>query len=280
MLHSMSRYLVLAAGVLAARADQALAHGHFADSHPAVISHRAAHRHHEADRGAVGGHPYAGVYDYAAATSQDRNASTQPPYVYRGKEHGWRAPAAPDAQQQDAFPYFSSGDDRSAYRERYSDQTSSGQYARASRNAGAGARPYDSAQPSFDHAYGQGFRQGSALDGMVAEMASANGVPLTLARRVIQRESGGNPRAVSAGNYGLMQIRLGTARAMGYGGSAAGLLDPATNMTYAMRYLGGAYQAAGGNESYAVALYSRGYNAARISGQGSGRSGPAGSYFR
>jgi hypothetical protein len=105
---------------------------------------------------------------------------------------------------------------------------------------------------------------GSALDGMVAQQASAAGVPLSLAERVVRRESGGNPRAMHAGNYGLMQIRLGTARAMGYGGSASGLLDPSVNMTYAMRYLAGAYRAAGGNESRAVALYSRGYHAARV----------------
>jgi soluble lytic murein transglycosylase-like protein len=56
-----------------------------------------------------------------------------------------------------------------------------------------------------------------------------------------------------------MQIRLGTARAMGYRGSAEGLLDPATNLTYAVRYLAGAYRAARGNESRAAALYVRGY---------------------
>jgi soluble lytic murein transglycosylase-like protein len=99
----------------------------------------------------------------------------------------------------------------------------------------------------------------SAYQGMVAEQASANGVPSSLVDRVIMRESRYNARAVSRGNYGLMQIRLGTARAMGYGGSAAGLLDPATNMTYAVRYLAGAYRAAGGNENRAVALYARGY---------------------
>jgi soluble lytic murein transglycosylase-like protein len=102
----------------------------------------------------------------------------------------------------------------------------------------------------------------SQLQGMAEQQASANGVPVSLVDRVIKRESGGNPRAVSRGNYGLMQIRLGTARAMGYGGSAAGLLDATTNMTYAVRYLAGAYRAAGGNESRAVALYARGYNAA------------------
>jgi soluble lytic murein transglycosylase-like protein len=101
-----------------------------------------------------------------------------------------------------------------------------------------------------------------ALDGMATAAASEAGVPASLVERVIARESGGNPRAVSRGNYGLMQIRLGTARAMGYAGSAAGLLDPQTNMTYAVRYLAGAYRAAGGNESRAVALYARGYNAA------------------
>jgi soluble lytic murein transglycosylase-like protein len=84
-------------------------------------------------------------------------------------------------------------------------------------------------------------------------------LPPSLIQRVIARESGGNPRAVHAGNYGLMQIRLGTARAMGYTGSAAGLLDPQTNMTYGLRYLAGAYRAAGGNESRAIALYQRGY---------------------
>jgi len=103
------------------------------------------------------------------------------------------------------------------------------------------------------------FTQSAPLDGMAAAQASTNGVPVSLVERVIKRESGGNPRAVSRGNYGLMQIRLGTARAMGFSGSAAELLDPQVNMTYAVRYLAGAYRAAGGNENRAVALYASGY---------------------
>src|SRR5664279_1260687 len=79
------------------------------------------------------------------------------------------------------------------------------------------------------------------LDSMIARHAAANSLPEALVRRIIKRESGGNPRVISKGNYGLMQIRLGTARAMGYQGSAVGLLDPDTNMTYAVRYLAGAY---------------------------------------
>jgi soluble lytic murein transglycosylase-like protein len=107
--------------------------------------------------------------------------------------------------------------------------------------------------------YFQTPQQGSFSPPSVGVPVSAAGVPQSLIDRVIRRESGGNPHAVSHGNYGLMQIRLATARAMGYAGSAAGLLDPQTNMTYAVRYLAGAYRAAGGNETRAIALYSRGY---------------------
>lgn len=96
-------------------------------------------------------------------------------------------------------------------------------------------------------------------DGLIAMHAAANGVPVTLVKRVMMRESGGNPRAVSRGNYGLMQIRLGTARSLGYSGTAQGLLDANTNLTYAVKYLAGAYRVAGGNHNRAVAYYQRGY---------------------
>lgn len=97
------------------------------------------------------------------------------------------------------------------------------------------------------------------LDSLISRHAAANGVPEELVRRVIRRESRGNPRAVNAGNYGLMQIRLGTARAMGYRGDARGLLDADTNMTYAVKYLAGAYRVAGGNQNRAVSYYAAGY---------------------
>jgi hypothetical protein len=99
----------------------------------------------------------------------------------------------------------------------------------------------------------------NALDPLISKHAAANGVPESLVRRVIHIESKGNPRVVSAGNYGLMQIRLGTARAMGYSGDAAGLLDADTNMTYAVRYLAGALRAADGNHEQAIRNYQRGY---------------------
>ena len=100
---------------------------------------------------------------------------------------------------------------------------------------------------------------GNNLDALIARHAAANNLPENLIRRVIKRESGGNARAVSKGNFGLMQIRLGTARGMGYRGSAAGLLDADTNMTYAVKYLAGAYHAADGNANRAVHYYAAGY---------------------
>ena len=98
-----------------------------------------------------------------------------------------------------------------------------------------------------------------SLDALVSKHAAAYGVPEKLVRRVIHIESKGQPHLISKGNYGLMQIRLGTAKAMGYHGTPQGLLDADTNMTYAVRYLAGAYKAAGGNHNRAVALYAGGY---------------------
>jgi transglycosylase-like protein with SLT domain len=96
-------------------------------------------------------------------------------------------------------------------------------------------------------------------DALIAKHAVANGVPEALVRRVIKIESGGNARAAHAGNYGLMQIRLGTARGVGYSGDELGLLDPETNLTYGVKYLAGAYRAAGCDADRAVAYYRRGY---------------------
>jgi soluble lytic murein transglycosylase-like protein len=98
------------------------------------------------------------------------------------------------------------------------------------------------------------------LDALIAAHALANGVPATLVHRVIVRESRYNPRVIGKGGaMGLMQIKTATARGIGYTGTPAGLLDPATNLTYAVRYLAGAYRLAGGNHDRAVSYYARGY---------------------
>jgi hypothetical protein len=80
---------------------------------------------------------------------------------------------------------------------------------------------------------------------------------VALVHRVIVRESRYNPGIVGKGGaMGLMQIKTATARGVGYSGSAA---DPETNLTYAVRYLAGAYRLAGGNHDRAVSYYARGY---------------------
>ena len=99
----------------------------------------------------------------------------------------------------------------------------------------------------------------SSLDGLIAKYAALYDVPESLIRRVVQRESGYNPRARNGPYLGLMQIRHDTARSMGYSGSASGLLDAETNLKYAVKYLRGAYIVGGYNSDRAVRNYSRGY---------------------
>lgn len=93
----------------------------------------------------------------------------------------------------------------------------------------------------------------------IQRLARTHGVPERLIRRVIMRESRYAPHVTNGGHYGLMQIKLATAKGMGYSGGVAGLLDGETNLTYAVPYLANAWQAAGRNEDRAVALYAGGY---------------------
>ncbi|HMM90534.1 lytic transglycosylase domain-containing protein [Bradyrhizobium sp.] len=97
-------------------------------------------------------------------------------------------------------------------------------------------------------------------ESMVATHAQANNVPEALVHRVIVRESKYHPNLVGrGGTIGLMQIKLPTARGLGYTGDAAGLRDPNTNLTWGVKYLAGAYRAAGGDHSRAVRYYAGGY---------------------
>jgi len=107
---------------------------------------------------------------------------------------------------------------------------------------------------------GAAFAQRSQYEEMVARHAQANGVPVELVHRVIVRESRYRPGLVGRGGaVGMMQIKLATARGLGYTGSAEGLRDPETNLTYAVKYLAGAYRAANGDQNRAVAYYAGGY---------------------
>jgi len=97
-------------------------------------------------------------------------------------------------------------------------------------------------------------------DSMVASHARANNVPEALVHRVIVRESKYHAGLVGrGGTIGLMQIKLPTARGLGYTGDAAGLRDPDTNLNWGVKYLAGAYRAANGDQSRAVRYYASGY---------------------
>ena len=101
---------------------------------------------------------------------------------------------------------------------------------------------------------------GRPYDSLIATHAASNGIPAEIVHRVIVRESRYRANAMGRGGAsGLMQIKLSTARAMGYSGSAAGLLDPDTNLTYGVKYLAGAYRVARGNYGRAVGYYASGY---------------------
>jgi soluble lytic murein transglycosylase-like protein len=100
-----------------------------------------------------------------------------------------------------------------------------------------------------------------ALDALIARYARIHGIPESLLRRVVAKESGYEPAAFNHRFYGLMQITFSTARSMGYQGKPNGLFDPEVNLTYGVPYLANAYRLADGNEGRAIRLYSGGYYA-------------------
>ena len=99
----------------------------------------------------------------------------------------------------------------------------------------------------------------NALNERISYYAGVYDVPESLIHRSIRRESGYNPASHHGPFWGLMQLRLETARSMGYRGPARGLLDADTNLKYGVAYLSNAYLVAGGNPERALALYSSGY---------------------
>lgn len=98
-----------------------------------------------------------------------------------------------------------------------------------------------------------------ALRRLINHYADLYRVPRSLVHRVVQRESMYRPGARNGPYFGLMQILPQTARTMGYRGPDEGLLDARTNLTYAVKYLRGAWLVSDGDEATAVQWYARGY---------------------
>ena len=94
---------------------------------------------------------------------------------------------------------------------------------------------------------------------LVKRFAAKHQIPEALLHRVIQRESDYRPQARNGPYWGLMQILPQTAQQMGFRGRPEELLDAETNLTYAGRYLRGAWLLSDGQIDRAVMWYARGY---------------------
>jgi soluble lytic murein transglycosylase-like protein len=100
---------------------------------------------------------------------------------------------------------------------------------------------------------------------IIARYAAVEGIPLALAHAVIRIESNYRPNARGrAGEIGLMQIKLKTARGMGYTGSAEGLYNVETNVKWGMKYLGRAHDLGGGDTCATILRYNAGHGAKRM----------------
>ncbi|PVB61612.1 transglycosylase SLT domain-containing protein [Labrenzia sp. 011] len=100
---------------------------------------------------------------------------------------------------------------------------------------------------------------------LIRKAASKYGVPVKIAKAVVEVESNFNPRARgSAGEVGLMQIKPATARGIGYRGSTKALYDPATNLEWGMKYLAGAHERANGDLCGTILRYNAGHFAKRM----------------
>ena len=100
---------------------------------------------------------------------------------------------------------------------------------------------------------------------IISSYAKTYGVPESLAHAVVSVESNYRPNARgSHGEIGLMQIKPGTARMMGYRGSAKGLYDPETNIKYGMKYLAAAHDLGGGSTCGTILKYNAGHAAKRM----------------
>lgn len=82
---------------------------------------------------------------------------------------------------------------------------------------------------------------------------------MQFATAIVKVESNFNPRLRgSAGEYGLGQIKCGTARDVGFKGKCSQLYDPETNLEYSFRYMKVALEKADGNLCHAATLYNQG----------------------
>ena len=105
-----------------------------------------------------------------------------------------------------------------------------------------------------------------SLNAIYREAAKTNGIPVELLRAVCETESKHNlkvKRVWDGGSYsyGVCQVKLGTARLLGFKGKEQQLIDPNTNIDYAAKYLAYQLKRYKGDYKKAIVSYNRGsYN--------------------
>lgn len=100
---------------------------------------------------------------------------------------------------------------------------------------------------------------------IINSYAASYGVPVALANAVISVESNYQPNTTGrAGEIGLMQIKLETARGLGYTGTREALYNPDTNIRWGMQYLAGAHKLGNGTTCGTILRYNAGHGATRM----------------
>jgi len=97
------------------------------------------------------------------------------------------------------------------------------------------------------------------LTAAVDAAAISQGVPIAFARAIVSVESNWNPNVRGqAGEYGLTQIKCGTAKGIGFTGHCDQLRDPKTNAQWGMKYARMALDKSGGDPCLAAYYYNAG----------------------
>jgi soluble lytic murein transglycosylase-like protein len=118
---------------------------------------------------------------------------------------------------------------------------------------------------STDDSAGPSVSSTNAYGGIIDRYATAYGVAPSLARAVVEVESGYNAHKTGrAGEIGLMQIKPATARMLGYSGSVKELYSPETNIKWGMKYLGMAQDVGNGTTCGTLLKYNAGHAAKRM----------------
>jgi soluble lytic murein transglycosylase-like protein len=99
------------------------------------------------------------------------------------------------------------------------------------------------------------------IPGLVSKKATEHNVPVAFAQAIVKVESNFDPKKRGKlGEWGLGQIRCGTAKAMGFKGDCKKLAEPETNLEYSIKYMKLALEKAANDYCGAANYYSSGYS--------------------